>query len=375
MILWALDRARLNEALESFRTRASPGTWCPTPDELASMVECAFWLSLTPEEGRLPLFSLVCAAEAHCSGVLRFTTPLPLDRKVLSKIAPSLRGGKLAVCLIDGALRAWGIALEHEPGLLEVRLLSAARLLVAGHGERLLVLAAQSAISLIGRSGRGMQELDLVNAFYGSVDGGLEARRAKLVGMLLALLVAPMRAHGCGGAILLAAPADLADVTVHHRLHDATALRDVLLKMEEEKKAGSAPSDLKLFLQGQRELMSPALRRLTESLGQLTATDGALVLTDDLTVVGYGAKLPVRDVRCERVFQSTVPAEARGEPMKRVELEDLGGMRIQSAARFVYEHHNSMFVVASQDGGLSIVTWYLVSHHLAVIRQAELLVE
>jgi hypothetical protein len=375
MILWALDRARLNEALDSFRTRAGPELWCPTSDELASIVECAFWLSLSPEEGRLPLFSLLCASEGQCAVALRFTRPMDLDRKLLSKVAPSLRGGKLAVCLVDGVLRAWGIALEHEPGLLEVRILAAARLLVAGHGERLLVLAAQSAISLIGRSGCGMQELDLVNAFYGSVDGGLEARRAKLVGMLLAMLVAPMRGHGCGGAILLAAPEDVADVTVHHRLQEATALRDVMLRMEEEKKAGAAPRDLKLFLQGQREHMSPSLRRLTESLGQLTATDGALVLTDDMTVVGYGAKLPVRDVHCERVFQSTVAAEARGEAMKRVELEDLGGMRMQSAARFVYEHHSSMFVVASQDGGLSIVTWYLVSNHLAVIRQAELLVE
>jgi DNA integrity scanning protein DisA with diadenylate cyclase activity len=92
---------------------------------------------------------------------------------------------------------------------------------------------------------------------------------------------------------------------------------------------------------------------LIRHTGQLTGIDGALVVREDLTIIGFGAKLRfgVQDLRARRydLFSN--------QDRDAVPISELGGMRHQSAARYVAEHHDCSAVVVSQDGSVTLFAW------------------
>jgi hypothetical protein len=94
-------------------------------------------------------------------------------------------------------------------------------------------------------------------------------------------------------------------------------------------------------------------RRALDRTGQLTAVDGALILREDLTVVGFGAKLVVdgAEFECAR-FDALISTPLAGCPVS-----ELGGTRHQSAARFVREHSDCSVLVSSQDGRMTLFSW------------------
>lgn len=94
-------------------------------------------------------------------------------------------------------------------------------------------------------------------------------------------------------------------------------------------------------------------RRLHQALrlvGGLTAVDGAMVMTMDLKILGYGAKLkaPAKQLKVREWLPYRHYAS---EPMR---LEDIGGTRHRSAAQFVSQHPETIILVASQDGRFTI---------------------
>jgi hypothetical protein len=94
-------------------------------------------------------------------------------------------------------------------------------------------------------------------------------------------------------------------------------------------------------------------QKMLRNVGKLTAFDGAVVLRDDLTVLGFGAKLncPPEDFTVSRLNAVT------REKLRERPIYELGGTRHQSAARFVNRYRDCRVAVSSQDGRLTLVAW------------------
>lgn len=99
------------------------------------------------------------------------------------------------------------------------------------------------------------------------------------------------------------------------------------------------------------------LDRVARILAQLTAVDGATLITRELNVIGFGAKLKNASISTEPPRIYKVDPLDHDEWFMPVELSKLGGMRHQSAARFVHNHPDSLALVVSQDGSVTALVW------------------
>ena len=99
--------------------------------------------------------------------------------------------------------------------------------------------------------------------------------------------------------------------------------------------------------------------------------DGALVMTRDLAVLGFGAKITVREGIPQTLMLyrlNPLPGPQRLDPCP---LEDLGGMRHQSAARFVAVNRDAVSIVISQDRRMSILHWSDDLNGVIAVQHAE----
>src|SRR5258708_6450954 len=79
-----------------------------------------------------------------------------------------------------------------------------------------------------------------------------------------------------------------------------------------------------------------ALRRGVESIGGLTAVDGATIITDQYDLLAFGAKI-VRRTGCAQVASAIVTEPIEGAAALIVEPGQLGGTRHLSAAQFAHD--------------------------------------
>ena len=92
-------------------------------------------------------------------------------------------------------------------------------------------------------------------------------------------------------------------------------------------------------------------------------------MTRDLKVLGFGAKIEFRpgsDVPVNK-FQAK-PGE---QPVVLSRLEDLGGMRHQSAAQFIAVNKRAVAIVVSQYRYVSVMNWEDTLNAVNVVRNAE----
>ena len=95
-------------------------------------------------------------------------------------------------------------------------------------------------------------------------------------------------------------------------------------------------------------------REAVQHIVPLANCDGAIVMTHDLRVLGFGAKITARDQALATTMSRLDPAPGPQE-LNPCPLESFGGTRHQSAARFVSAHTNCVAVVISQDRRMSVV--------------------
>ena len=93
-----------------------------------------------------------------------------------------------------------------------------------------------------------------------------------------------------------------------------------------------------------------------EAIADLTAVDGATVLTDQYEVLAFGAKIARRHGWAE-VEQVTVTEPIECGLALVVDPAQLGGTRHLSAAQFVQDQHEAIALVASQDGRFTVFAW------------------
>jgi hypothetical protein len=84
--------------------------------------------------------------------------------------------------------------------------------------------------------------------------------------------------------------------------------------------------------------------------------DGATIASAEYEVLAFGAKIGRRQ-GSPRVEQVMVTEPIVGSSAVMMNSAQLGGTRHIAAAQFVHDQHDSMALVASQDGRFTVLVW------------------
>lgn len=324
----------------------------PDRATIEAIIDAAFWASLRREEGYVPRISLAYVSPEQTALPLIFERPLPLDPGVLTRVAPAVErpGIHLGVWRDTNGLAVWGTA-RVLPNLCFVLEVAAPGLLVikdhngekSGKFVNVAVLEGDQ-VKIINERAASLADCpSLLNSLLG-FDAPSSWHDAVNVPVQLAI---SMRAHRRGGSLLLV-PAG----TETWRESIVPPMRyAVAPPFSELAHLGRTAPE-----QAGRRVWQEALARAVDAIAGLTAVDGAVVLTDEYEVLGFGAKI-IRRKGSAPVEQVAVTEPVEGGAAGLVHPEQLGGTRHLSAAQFVQDQGDAVALVASQDGRFTVFAW------------------
>ena len=369
-----LPLARVAECIQQLAAAATvpvPADRIPSAADLERMVEAAYWASLSPDEGRFPVFSVVYTPPQ--SGVMRVSAR-PLTGRNVAAMASALSktAAHLGVTRADsGELWIWGIFPGSTTSVC-VRAIAPARVIVSiGHdnlavvhrGEITLLVETDPAVGLQHGAGRAHCARLLGQAFASNH----VVSEWVIMGALLLMVGEAARAHRHGGTLLIAPHARheairWLDLGPNRTLY--AGLRHLLGMLLSTPPMATDPLEVLMsmpalhhYMMGRRDLVPPDILRVTEAIGTLSAIDGAVVFSQSLRVRAFGAMvrepagLLSRRDEIDRVSILNVAA------VERVNIRELGGARRRSAATFVANNYDCVALTASQDGGVSLASW------------------
>lgn len=316
---------------------------------IQAIIDAAFWASLRREEGFIPRISLAFVAPEETKYALLFERRLPLDPGILTKIAPAVErpGIHLGVAHGPDGLAVWG-ATRAIPSLCLVVEVAAPGLIVIKHysGE-----TPGKFVNVAVLEGDQVKIVDeriaipdcpaLLSALLGAES---PASWVQSVNVLVQLAVS-MRAHGRGGSLLV-----------------VPSLGDTWRESIVSPIPYAVSPPFSVLAELARSSIDEAnkLSRAVDAVAGLTAVDGAVVLTDQYHVLGFGAKITRR--RGHNLVEQVIVTEPiEGGEAIFVHPEKLGGTRHLSAAQFVHDQHDHhqecAALVASQDGRFTVFEW------------------
>ena len=330
----------------------------PKPDAhcVAAIINATFWASFRPEEGRFPKISMAYLSPEHAKQPMVFEHPLPLTAAVLTKLAPAVERPEihLGVWNYGNELKVWGtsrtipsfcfVLEDIEPGLLVVK---HRRLDGIGKYANVAVLKGE-VVKVIDEKGTSLPDcpalLKALLAFTAAATNGPQHSLNVLV-----QLSASMRAHGHGG-ILLVVPSrvdrwrdSIAQPILYSITPAFSALSELMRKKVDED-------------DDNRRQWESAVRRAVDTIGGMTAVDGATVINDRYEVLAFGAKIR-RNEGSSPVDRWVITEPVVGNLPIVVQPTEHGGTRHLSAAQFVYDQRDSLALVASQDGKFTVFAW------------------
>ena len=328
----------------------------PDAQSIAAIINATFWASFRPEEGRFPKISLAYLSPEEAKQPMVFEHVLPLTPDVLTKLAPAVERPEihLGVWNIAGELKVWGttraipsfcfVLEDIEPGLLVVK---HRRLDGLGKYANVAVLKGEQ-VKVIDENGTSLPDcpalLKALLAFTAAATNGPHHQLNVLV-----QLSASMRAHGHGGTILVV-PAgtehwreSIAQPILYSITPSFAALSALLRKEVGEEDEG-------------RRQWESAVRRVVDTIGGMTAVDGATVINDRYEVLAFGAKIRRRDGKAP-VDKWVITEPIIGNRPVVVHPTEHGGTRHLSGAQFVNDNRDSLAMVASQDGRFTVFAW------------------
>jgi len=327
---------------EHFRQHAAERA--PDAATIERLINAAFWTSLRREEGRAPTISLAWLPREEAGTALFVERPLPLDPATLTRLGPAVErpGIHLGVWHNGGGeLQVWGATRNLPPFSFVVEVIEPGLLVIkhrrAGPGGKFANVAVLEGddvkiIDIRGTEQSGCPDFVLnLLGFHREID----SRDS----VLLALAVS-MRAHRHGGSILVVP-------------HGSEAWRSSILKPVPY---SVAPPFSKLGQLAKSDVRDVAFKDAIDAIGGLTAVDGAVVLSNQYDVLAFGAKIG-RTEAGPFVEEVLVREPIVGHAPLKVDASELGGTRHLSAAQFVFEQHESLALVASQDGRFTVFGW------------------
>jgi hypothetical protein len=328
----------------------------PQPDarSIAAIIDATFWASFRPEEGRFPKISLAFLPMKQAGQPMVFAHPLPLNANVLTKLAPAVERPEihLGVWNYGDELKVWGttrtipsfcfVLEDIEPGLLVVK---HRRLDGFGKYANVAVLKGEQ-VKIIDEKGTSLPDCpSLLKALLAFTAAAANGPHHSL--NVLVQLSASMRAQGHGGSLLVV-PAgsdrwreSIAQPILYSIAPTFAALSDLLRQKVEAE---------------DRRQWESALRRAVDTIGGLTAVDGATVINDQYEVLAFGAKIR-RPEGSSQVDKWVITEPIVGNLPIVVQPTEHGGTRHLSAAQFVHDQRDSLALVASQDGRFTVFAW------------------
>ena len=330
----------------------------PQPDAhaIAAIIDATFWASFRPEEGRFPKISIAYLPPEAAGQPLMFEHPLPLTASVLRKLAPAVERPEihLGVWMFDNELRLWGatrtipsfcfVLEDVEPGLLVVK---HRRLDGFGKYANVAVLVGES-VKIIDEKGTSLPDcpalLKSLLAFTAAATNGPHHSLNVLV-----QLAASMRAHGHGGSLLV--------VPTHDERWRESIAQPILYSVAPQFSSlyDLVRHEVDVNHEDRRQWES-AMRRAVDTIGGLTAVDGATIINDQYEVLAFGAKIR-RHEQSLPVDKWVITEPVMGNVGVVAQPTEHGGTRHLSAAQFVYDQRDTLALVASQDGRFTVFAW------------------
>jgi hypothetical protein len=366
-----------------------PGAVSLTREQISTLIENAFWAGLGFNEGRPTRVCVVLAEPSTFPDAIQFANPVAYEESQIVRLTPAVpTSGCLLVSGSNECLSIWGFGRSRagtwmhtltietsKPGIVRVGV---------GPFQPFAVLTGQRDSIIEG------SQINLPHYLQGILrkalpgNDGLETQAIWRECLVLGKLAGHIHADGHGGAVLvvptesgewsaslnpfafrLASPDSSIRDAIREELNATHTQGEALQQVWQT----DLPNDVKNVItsaMGQRPWYN---ERDVRAIAALSRVDGAIVMTRDLRVLGFGAKIAVR---------TNVPPNVclfRPEPgSQRVvisPLEEVGGTRHQSAARFVDAHRESVVLVVSQDGHMSVLHWHNEIGAVAVVRNAE----
>jgi len=330
----------------------------PQPDakSIACIINATFWASFRPEEGRFPKISIAFLPPEQAGQPMVFEHSLPLTAGVLTKLAPAVERPEihLGVWNHGDELRVWGttrtipsfcfVLEDIEPGLLVIK---HRRLDGFGKYANVAVLKGEQ-VKVIDEKGTSLPDCPaLLRALLAFTAAATNGPQHSL--NLLVQLSASMRAHAHGGSLLVV-PSDsdrwresIAQPILYSVTPAFAALSDLVQHEVPEEHED-------------RKQWESAVRRAVDTIGGMTAVDGATVINDRYQVLAFGAKIR-RKEGVMPVDKWVITEPVVGNLPMVVQPTEHGGTRHLSAAQFVYDQRDALGLVASQDGKFTVFAW------------------
>ena len=390
--------ADLAVALQQHWPAAAPPL--PAAEVLTAFLSTLYQASLLAEEGRPVVCHLVLASQAELEAqagslsdfhLLRFAEPRPYSEQELRRLSPAVQqpSSLLAVApTAAGTLQLWGLLFsEHQwdqladqPRLTTARPPRALLVQVNGPGSLVFYDGAERVLTLQrGRieghgfvafpkawaEGRFVENRQLAGDTITGPDLTPEAQEL-LVRLTLQLqwrALTRIRTSGHGALVVLVPT---------NRVSTLTAPGGVLRPKYRVLPGQAGPRFTALAQAVVRRLtalgevswahyqqahdaellaLTAEIEHLADYLAGLAAVDGALVLTQQVDLIGFGVEVQATQVPLERVYRA-LDLEARQRQPLAV---DHGGTRHRAAYRLCLAAPECLAIVVSQDGTVQFV--------------------
>jgi hypothetical protein len=349
----------------------------PTSEQANAVLNASFFASLLEEEGRRSIFTLAFVSPSFVASstdfeAFVFAKPVALHPKSIAKLTPATHPDRTFLGVFpnpSGELEIWGLVhrgertfaidLESPPSCLRIRVHRAGTM--SGHYiGRLLFLYTRGEVHWFS------EPWDLLGKLR---DG---AQMAPVVAHALCRLARRMLAHGHGGTLLVTnAGTARQGLTFHPSYQAASEILAEAVANDDAETTGSLPKVTLAEAATRRSRLEQRHADALAFVAQLTAVDGATVLDDRLSLLGFGAVIQTTGssddiiVKLENVYT--------GET-RTTNLSEFPGTRHRSAIHFCLNQTTGLglALVASQDGDLSVFARANESRTVLAFRSFEL---
>ncbi len=375
-------RARRTLAERGLIERSSADGLAEDADQLTELANLCFWTSLCSEESRPVRGALCLCSPDQAPLAFRLARPEPLTVKTLVALLTAADTTSLAVHLGPQGLEIWGILMWAPVYAMQLRIVGTGALVATVDTELLAVL--QEGIITVPKSA---SETSWTEVVARSIKTDRPYADRRVLAERLLRIVASMLRHGRGGTLVIVPAPDhswQANVGFRFRFDEQgkAALRERIAaadaaREEAEKTYRMAAARIRSLHDRDPQIMrlrleaamshARVVQSTLDAIGELSAVDGALVLDDQLSVLGFGAKLHLEAAD----FTVSVWNALTGPVGEGLHVADLGGMRHQSAARFVHEHSGAIAIVVSQDRRVTLFVWKDDARTVGAVRGLE----
>ena len=315
---------------------------------IEAIIDTAFWASLRREEGYEPKISMVFVPPDMAGNSLVFLHKQRFTPSHLVKLSPAVvqPGIHLCIWIEEGNLHIWGTTYEVPLHGMVLEVVEAGLLVVKQkHSDRVgklinVAVLQGNQIKLIDGNHWGLTDCPgILAALLGfSAPPPTDEPENMLVQLALAL-----RSHGRGALLLVVPPNSSA--WLHSIVKPINYLVEPHSLIPIPSEAGA--SDMAHM---------ERLHKMISAVGGYSAIDGATVITQDHHLLAFGAKV-ARSPHALPVAQLMITEPIAGSTMQLLDATSIGGTRHLAAAQFVNDQHDSLAMVASQDGTFTVFSW------------------